>query len=214
MFTNMLQKNWKPGPLAALFALLPPKKNRGEGRIETREAQRSVSGLWSHPARVSWWAQTILGPQRPGVLGTQGPRSASPTHPSTTVTHTQSCTLPWLISQTTSLTMVTLTQYNHTATQNVSIVKHPTSLCSAPSHTSLYSQLKNFSAHTLKITALQLSVQHIKLWLGHHMTMCVCCSQGESIGFGNWPTCVQAQVLPFISSFTLDKWFKVPEPQF
>lgn len=46
------------------------------------------------------------------------------------------------------------------------------------------------------------------------MTVCVYGSQGESIGFGDWPTCVQAQVLPLISSFPLGKLLTLPKPQF
>ena len=127
-------------------------------------------------------------------------------------THTQSCTLPWLVSHNTNdQSMVTLTQYNNTATQNVSIVKHPTSLCSKPSHTILYSQLKNFSERTPNHHCTPI-ISTVHKTLGHHMTVCVYGSQGESIGFGDWPTCVQAQVLPLISSFPLGKLFTLPEP--
>ena len=140
--------------------------------------------MWSHQARVSWEHRQSWGHRGRGA-GDSGPSASFPHTPlHNSLSHTQSCTLPRLTSLGTNdqPNYGYTQQYTHTAMQNVSAVKHPTSLCSAPSHRSLYSQLKNSNAHIFKITALQLSVQHIKLGLGHHMTMCVCCSQGESIG--------------------------------
>ena len=77
--TNILWKNWKPIPWAALFALLPAKEVGREGRIKNCKAQGSVTAMWSHPSSVSWWAHTVLGPQRQRVMGTRGPQSAYPT---------------------------------------------------------------------------------------------------------------------------------------
>ena len=123
------------------------------------------------------------------MLGTQGPRSASPTislashtplHDSHTHTHihAQSCTLPWLISH--NINDQPNCGYTHTI-QSYSHAKHlrgqtPTSLCSKPSHTILYSKLKNFSEHTPKHRCNPvISMAHKTL--GHHMTACVHCSQ-------------------------------------
>ena len=68
----------KANSIASTICLTSSKKSGGEGRIKTWEAQGSVSGTWSHPSSVSWWAHTVLGPQRQGVLGTQGPPSLPP----------------------------------------------------------------------------------------------------------------------------------------
>ena len=174
-FTNILWKNWKPIPLAALFALLPPKKvgERGGLRPGRPKGVYQACGATQQEChgehRQSWG-------HRGRGAGDSGPSSAPPTYPSTTVTHTHTHTAAFChgllhMTPTTRLSMVTLTQHNHTAMQNISIVKHPTSLCSAPSHTSLYSQLKNFNAHTLKITPI-ISTAHKTLTGSPHDRMC------------------------------------------
>ena len=111
MFTNILRKNWKPIPLAALFALLPPKKVGERGGLRTGRPQGVYQACGATQQECHGEHRQSWGHQRSGVLGTQGPRSASPTYPSTTVslthtrthTHTQSCTLPRLTSHDTNV---------------------------------------------------------------------------------------------------------------
>ena len=101
------------------------------------------------------------------MLGTQGTCQLLPHTPpqqSHTHTHTHSCTLPWLTSHDTN------DQPNYGYTHTTQSYSHAKRLHSQTSNltvlstkSQLYSQLKNFNAHTLKITALQLSVRHIKL---------------------------------------------------
>ena len=104
--------------------------------------------------RQSW------GHQRSGVLETQGPQSASPTYPSTTVslthtrthTHTQSCTLPRLTSHDTN------DQPNYGYTHTIQSYSHAKRLHSqTPNLTVL-----NTKSHEFVFTVEEFQCTHIQ----------------------------------------------------
>ena len=108
MLTNILQKNLKPGPLAALFALLPSKEVGERGGLRPGR-QRECIRLVEPPSKSVMVSTDSPGATEAGVLGLRAlgqlppptPPQQSHTH-THTHTHTQSCTLPWLTSHDTN----------------------------------------------------------------------------------------------------------------
>ena len=177
-FTNIPWKNWKPIPLAALFALLPPKKVGERGGLRTGRP-KGVYQASGATHQLSRWAQTVLGPQRPAVLGTQGTCQLLPHTPpqqSHTHTHTHSCTLPWLTSHDTN------DQPNYGYTHTTQSYSHAKRLHSQTSNLTVLSTKSHefvFIVEEFQCTHTQdhctpiISTAHETL--GHHRTMCVCC---------------------------------------
>ena len=112
--TNIPWKKMKANSICSTICFTSKKekkKKAGErGELRTGQAHGSASGMRSHPSCVSWGADTVLGLQRQGVLGTQGPLSPPPTQshqPHHTHSHTHKQTnfiqhkwqaQPWLYS--------------------------------------------------------------------------------------------------------------------